>query len=591
MATSVGDVHVSLTGDARKLNSAMSSAKKSTSGLKESVGSLMKVLGPLGAMVGGGVLVKGFLDSNRSAQKLQASLKTLTGSTESAADAFRFIENISKQLPESVEDTAQAFIRMKSLGLDPSEEALISYGNTAAAMGMDLMQMVEAVADATTGEFERLKEFGITSKSEGEKVSLTFQGVTTTVKKNAEDINEYLKSIGEVQFAGAAADQMDPLDGALSNLEVSLGALAREIGAAGVNDLIMDVVKALDNMVQVVLENKDGIRTLISTLGVGARILATTAVAFGTLRVAMLAYTVVTRIAATSTLTLKTAVRSLMASSGIGLLALGAGILAEFLVPWEELLGTKEKTDDLADSAKKWREELDEALKSSQAASVVLPEYDAIMTDLAGTMETATTGMDKFQESALGPTMMSGLEDVATKAAWATTKFGEWSSATDAATDALKHLADELIRLAAQRGISWAINTLFSDRQAPGSGSGYAPRGGVHSSGYGGGFLSFLGGIGSSLVSGAAYAAGKGWMGAQFAADAAAVGAADAASHSADLFTFAPMGKGGGPGPVPVAPTRAAAAGGVSVTVNVAGSVGVDDIGEQLVKTLRGHGI
>ena len=165
MATSVGDVHVSLTGDARKLNSAMTSAKKSTSGLKESVGSLMKVLGPLGAMVGGGVLVKGFLDSNRSAQKLQASLKTLTGSTESAADAFRFIENISKQLPESVEDTAQAFIRMKSLGLDPSEEALISYGTTAAAMGKDLMQMVEAVADATTGEFERLKEFGIKSVS------------------------------------------------------------------------------------------------------------------------------------------------------------------------------------------------------------------------------------------------------------------------------------------------------------------------------------------------------------------------------------------------------------------------------------------
>ena len=44
-----------------------------------------------------------------------------------------------------------------------------------------LDDMVEAVADATTGEFERLKEFGIRASSQGDKVALTFRGVTTTV--------------------------------------------------------------------------------------------------------------------------------------------------------------------------------------------------------------------------------------------------------------------------------------------------------------------------------------------------------------------------------------------------------------------------
>ena len=58
----------------------------------------------------------------------------------------------------------QGFTKLVALGLNPSQRAMESYGNTAAAMGKDLSQMIEAVADAATGEFERLKEFGIKSK-------------------------------------------------------------------------------------------------------------------------------------------------------------------------------------------------------------------------------------------------------------------------------------------------------------------------------------------------------------------------------------------------------------------------------------------
>ena len=58
-------------------------------------------------------------------------------------------------------------------------------------MAKTLNQMIEAVADAATGEFERLKEFGIKAKSEGDKVSFIFRGVTTTVKKESNAIQNY----------------------------------------------------------------------------------------------------------------------------------------------------------------------------------------------------------------------------------------------------------------------------------------------------------------------------------------------------------------------------------------------------------------
>lgn len=41
-------------------------------------------------------------------------------------------------------------------------------------MGKDLGQAVEAIADAVNGENERLKEFGIRSKKQGETFTYTY---------------------------------------------------------------------------------------------------------------------------------------------------------------------------------------------------------------------------------------------------------------------------------------------------------------------------------------------------------------------------------------------------------------------------------
>lgn len=176
-------------------------------------------------------------------ETLRTSLETATGSAQAAAEAFAQIQQFAATTPFSVEEVTTAFIKLKNLGLDPSEAALTSYGNTAGAMGKSLDQMIEAVADATTGEFERLKEFGIKSKTEGNKVTFTFRGVKTTVKKEAAAIEEYLRGIGDVQFAGGMERQAKTIAGAFSNLQDSI---------SGALDLIgTDIAKTLDLNVKV----------------------------------------------------------------------------------------------------------------------------------------------------------------------------------------------------------------------------------------------------------------------------------------------------------------------------------------------------
>lgn len=159
------------------------------------------------------------VDTQRNVDKLSASLLTLTGSTENAEKAFAILQKFAKDTPFGLNQAVEAFTKLTALGLEPSQRALLSYGNTAAALGKDLNQMIEAVADASTFEFERLKEFGIKSKQEGDKVKFTFQGVTTEVAKNSRAIQDYLLQIGEVQFAGALENRTKTLDGAISSLE------------------------------------------------------------------------------------------------------------------------------------------------------------------------------------------------------------------------------------------------------------------------------------------------------------------------------------------------------------------------------------
>jgi len=230
MAGSLASINIKFSADLKQFSSEMQTAMRDISKLGDNFGAVGRGLtvGLTTPILGlGGLAVKTAADF----ETLRTSLLSSFQGNQAAADsAFKTIEKFATSSPYQVEEVLNAFIKLKNLGLDPSEEALESYGNTASAMGKDLNQMIEAVADATTGEFERLKEFGIKSKSEGDKVSFTFQGITKTVGKNANEIQDYLLSIGNVNFAGAMDRQSETFKGRLSSLQDTFASFGDSIG-------------------------------------------------------------------------------------------------------------------------------------------------------------------------------------------------------------------------------------------------------------------------------------------------------------------------------------------------------------------------
>lgn len=225
----IGKVFLEFEAGTAKFNEPIKRAGRNLQGFGKQAGISGKIVGSLKSSLTGligpmallGTATAGLfstLNNLRALEKLDARLKTATGSAIGAKEALSEMRQLSSTMPNSVEELTGSFIKLKNFGLDASKGSLISYANTAAALGKSLDQLIEAVADASTREFERLKEFGIITKNQGDTIAFTFRGVTTEVRNSSREIQDYLIALGDTAFAGSIAEQMDTIDGKLSNL-------------------------------------------------------------------------------------------------------------------------------------------------------------------------------------------------------------------------------------------------------------------------------------------------------------------------------------------------------------------------------------
>lgn len=218
-------------------------------------------------------------------ESMNIALKTSFQGNEAAAKkAFDNINQFAAKTPYELEEVMTGFIKLKNMGLDPSQDALTAYGNTASSMGKSLNDMVEAVADAATGEFERLKEFGIKASSEGDKVTFTFQGVKTTVGKNSKEIERYLKYIGNQKFAGGIEAQSKSIKGQLSTLKDGIMMTAAKVGTTLIpklNELFQKVGPVIDKVGKWVEKNPHLTGTIMkAAVGLTALTLSISAASF-----------------------------------------------------------------------------------------------------------------------------------------------------------------------------------------------------------------------------------------------------------------------------------------------------------------------
>lgn len=257
-----GEVASEVNNEVEAINKSTAATKKSSKATKEHQGSTDGLVARLGKVRLAFAAVAAVITASIGVaikqasvyENLQAKLRSVVKPGDDVAGAFELIKDTAAQLPTTVDETAEAFIRMNALGIVPTQERMIAFGNIASAMGKSILQFAEAAADASVGEFERLKEFGIKARSEGDKVALTFQNNTVTIGKNSTEIIKYLEEIGKSKFGGAASLQMDTLTGKTSNLGQAWDDLKAVIGEGVLLDAAKFGIDVLTDAVKWVTE-------------------------------------------------------------------------------------------------------------------------------------------------------------------------------------------------------------------------------------------------------------------------------------------------------------------------------------------------
>lgn len=253
--TDVLQIRLETTGDGKvkaslaEVSAGIEKVERSAGGASDKLSKFSVAGAALGTILTGTAVAA--FNTVREVERLRAVLTTLEGSQGAANAKFRELRDLAAETPYSLMQLTEAYSALKARGLDPGREAMIAYGNVAAGMGRDIMQFIEAVGDASTGEFERLKEFGIIARSAGDQVTMTFQGVSTTLGKNASEIEAYLQNIGNVQFGGAMATQMDTINGAISNLLDNVDALFTAMGDSGLTGAVTTLITEVSNGIAV----------------------------------------------------------------------------------------------------------------------------------------------------------------------------------------------------------------------------------------------------------------------------------------------------------------------------------------------------
>ncbi|GAA4328588.1 hypothetical protein [Flaviaesturariibacter amylovorans] len=287
-------------------------------------------------------------------QKLEAVLTNSLGSKGAAQESLQMISEYVARTPFELKEVADSYVKLVNQGFKPTRDEIASIGDLAASTGKQFDQLAEAIIDAQTGEFERLKEFGVRASKEGDRITFTFRDQKTVVEDSNEAIRNYLVSLGKVEgVAGATAAISATLEGQISNLRDAWTRMLNDVGQSG-EGVFSTAIAAATSLVE-------NYRTVVD-------ILKTLVLSYGAYRAAMIAnsvitvqYSVATRglsiaqtLQATATTISKRAMDALnlsMKANPAGLVAAAVAGLISYLVFFKDSATEARQAQDLLNDA------------------------------------------------------------------------------------------------------------------------------------------------------------------------------------------------------------------------------------------------
>jgi hypothetical protein len=215
--------------------------------------------------------LQGIVTVGAKFQDLQDSLNAVFGSAQKGAQAFDKIKKFSLQTQFGVDTLTNAFIQLKGAGVEPTEELLMTFADTA-SVTTDQMGTFQAALDlvsrSTAGglgleDLNRLADRGIpVFQILQEKLGLARLEVSE-FGKSAAGANQIIAALTEgldERFGGTLQTKLDNVSVKFSNMQIAIQNLA----AAMFEKLEPTLVKVIDGLTQGAMDAESFVRSASS---------------------------------------------------------------------------------------------------------------------------------------------------------------------------------------------------------------------------------------------------------------------------------------------------------------------------------------
>ena len=202
-------------------------------------GIIKRIAGALAA----GFTIKTAIEGAANIEQYRNTLETVLKDPNMARKKLAWANRFANKTPFETEEVVGGMTKLQSYGIEgdrilktTNRTYLEMIGDMASGMGKSFDQAIEAVADARTGELERLKEFGITKNmiaDFGKNKGLEIFNNKGQIK-DMELFNKTLFEMMDSRFGGAMEKQAKTFKGGLSTISGAMKSMLSTL--AGVNE-------------------------------------------------------------------------------------------------------------------------------------------------------------------------------------------------------------------------------------------------------------------------------------------------------------------------------------------------------------------
>ena len=228
----------------KKLQSMKKDTKSATAGIKESFKSLATSWGSIVTAIGTGSFVNAIKSSRVELENAVASLSGISGGIAEANTMFDLLQQSARDCIEPFDSLQASALAIGKHGITPTAENLKALKQIALATGQQMTTAANAFGQVTMGKYEGLEQLGIKALDTGNKLQLTYKGITQEIDKNTTALEDYIVKLGASN--SQALDYLQGgMVGALNKLDNAWGDLIREFAASPLGDIITDAVNAI----------------------------------------------------------------------------------------------------------------------------------------------------------------------------------------------------------------------------------------------------------------------------------------------------------------------------------------------------------